>query len=164
VKTKLYEIAEQYQEALNDLTNLDLPADVVNDTLEALTGEISQKAWNVAAALLHMEGEAELIRQAEERMSRRRRTLEIRAAGLREYLKIQMERINIREIRSPQFVIKVKQNPPKVILDDESAIPKSFKREETVVHIDKNGIKQALLSGQVVRGAHLEQETRLDIS
>lgn len=164
METKLYEIAEQYQEALNDLTNLDLPPDVVNDTLEALTGEISLKAWNVAAALLHMEGEAELIRQAEERMSRRRRALEIRAAGLREYLKIQMERINIREIRSPQFVIKVKQNPPKVILDDESAIPKSFKREETVVHIDKNGIKQALLSGQVVRGAHLEQETRLDIS
>jgi hypothetical protein len=164
VETKLYEIAEQYQEALNDLTNLDLPPDVVNDTLEALTGEISLKAWNVAAALLHMEGEVELIRQAEERMSRRRRALEIRAAGLREYLKIQMERINIREIRSPQFVIKVKQNPPKVILDDESAIPKSFKREETVVHIDKNGIKQALLSGQVVRGAHLEQETRLDIS
>ncbi len=164
METKLYEIAEQYQEALNDLTNLDLPPDVVNDTLEALTGEISLKAWNVAAALLHMEGEAELIRQAEERMSRRRRALENRAAGLREYLKIQMERINIREIRSPQFVIKVKQNPPKVILDDESAIPKNFKREETVVHVDKNGIKQALLSGQLVQGAHLEQETRLDIS
>lgn len=164
METKLYEIAEQYQEALNDLTNLDLPPDVVNDTLEALTGELSQKAWNVAAALLHMEGEAELTRQAEERMSRRRRALEARAAGLREYLRIQLERINIREIRSPQFVIKIKQNPPKVILDDASAIPKGFKREEIVVHIDKNGIKQALLSGQAVRGAHLEQETRLDIS
>ncbi|MBP1150792.1 MULTISPECIES: siphovirus Gp157 family protein [Methylocaldum] len=164
METKLYEIAEQYQEALNNLTDLDLPPDVINDTLEALTGEISLKAWNIAAALLHMEGEAELIRQAEERMNRRRRALETRAAGLRQYLKIQMERINIREIRSPQFIIKVKQNPPKVILDDESAIPETFKREESVVHIDKNGIKQVILSGQAVKGAHLEQETRLDIT
>lgn len=74
-----------------------------------------------------------------------------------------MERSDMREIRSPQFVIKIKQNPPKVILDDASAIPEAFKREEIVVHIDKNGIKQALLSGQAIRGAHLEQETRLDI-
>jgi hypothetical protein len=164
VETKLYEIADQYREALDNLTDLDLPPDVVNDTLEALSGELSLKAWNIAAALLHMEGEAELIRQAEERMSRRRRALEIRAAGLRQYLKIQMERINIREIRSPQFIIKVKQNPPKVILDDESAIPEAFKREESVIHVDKNGIRQALLSGRPVQGAHLEQETRLDIS
>ncbi|CAI8796594.1 siphovirus Gp157 family protein [Methylocaldum szegediense] len=163
METKLYEIAAQYQEALNDLTNLDLPPDVVNDTLEALRGELSLKAWNVAAAILHMEGEAELIRQAEERMSRRRRALEMRAARLRDYLRIQMERSDMREIRSPQFVIKIKQNPPKVILDDASAIPEAFKREEIVVHIDKNGIKQALLSGQAIRGAHLEQETRLDI-
>lgn len=164
METKLYEIADQYQEALNELMNLDLPPDVVEDTLEALSGEISVKAWNIAAALLHMEGEAELIRQAEERMSRRRRALETRAAGLRQYLKIQLERINIREIRSPQFIIKIKQNPPRVILDDESAVPDAFRREESIIHIDKNGIKQALLAGQAVRGAHLEQETRLDIS
>ncbi|MGX2040403.1 siphovirus Gp157 family protein [Methylocaldum sp. MU1018] len=164
METKLYEIAEQYQDALESLANPDLPPDVVSDTLEALSGEISIKAWNVAAALLHMEGEAELIRQAEERMSRRRKALENRAAGLRQYLKVQMERTDIREIRSPQFIIKIKQNPPKVIVDDESAIPEIFKREESVVHVDKNGIKQALLSGQTVRGAHLEQETRLDIA
>ncbi|BBA33120.1 uncharacterized protein sS8_1158 [Methylocaldum marinum] len=164
METKLYEIADQYQQALNELMNPDLPPDVVEDTLEALSGEISVKAWNIAAALLHMEGEAELIRQAEERMSRRRRALETRAAGLRRYLKVQLERINIREIRSPQFIIKVKQNPPKVILDDESAVPGAFKREESIIHIDKNGIKQALLAGRTVQGAHLEQETRLDIS
>jgi len=164
VETKLYEIAEQYQDAVRNLANMDLPPDVVNDTLEALSGEISLKAWNIAAAFLHMEGEAELIRQAEERMSRRRKALENRAAGLRQYLKVQMEHTGIREIRSPQFIIKVKQNPPKVIFDDESAIPGMFKREESVIHIDKNGIKQALLSGQEVRGARLEQETRLDIT
>jgi hypothetical protein len=163
MEMKLYEIADRYREALSDLADPDLPPEAVHDTLESLTGEFSLKAWNVAAFLLHLEGEAELIRQAEERMARRRKALETRADWLRGYLKAQMERTGLREIRSPQFLIKLRQNPPRVILDDETALPGRFKREEIVVHIDKNGIRQALLTGEPVEGAHLEQNSRVDI-
>jgi hypothetical protein len=163
VEMKLYEIADRYRDALSRLADPDLPAEAVDATLEGLTGELSLKAWNVAAVLLQMEGEAELIRRAEERMSRRRRALERRAAGLRHYLKTQMERIEVYEIRSPHFVIKVKPNPPRVIVDDEERLPGRFKYTETVVHIDKTAIRDAILSGEEVGGARLEQDTHVEI-
>ncbi len=160
---KLYQIADRYQDAVAQLTDPNLPIDVVEDTLEALAGELSAKAWNVAAVLLQMEGEAELIRRAEERMSQRRKALERRAAGLRHYLKTHMERVDVHEIRSPEFVIKVKANPPKVIVDDEDLLPDRFKHAETVVHIDKTAIRDAIQSGERIAGARLEQGTHLEI-
>jgi hypothetical protein len=163
VEMKLYEIADQYRNALRLLSDPDLPAEVVENTLEGLAGELSAKAWNIAAALMQMEGEAELIRRAEERMSRRRKALERRAAGLRQYLKSQMERVDVYEIRSPEFVIKVKPNPPKVIVDDEKLLPGFFKHLETVVHIDKTAIRDAIQAGETIAGAHLEQDTHVEI-
>lgn len=163
VDVKLYEIADEYRDLLGRLSDPDFPADAVEDALESLTGEFSLKSCNVAAALLHMEGEAELIRRAEERMARRRKALERRAHGLRHYLRIQMEKTGIQEVRSPYFVIRVKPNPPKVIVDDEAAVPGCFKHEEVFVHIDRNAIREALQAGEVVPGTRLEQNSHVEI-
>jgi hypothetical protein len=164
MEMKLYEIADQYRNALKLLSDPDLPAEAVTQTLEGLAGELGAKAWNVAAALLQMEGEAELIRRAEERMARRRKALERRAAGLRGYLRDQMERVEVTEIRSPEFVIRVKPNPPRVVIDSEAVLPECFKHAETVVHIDKIAIRDALQAGAAIAGAHLEQETHVEIA
>ena len=45
---KLYELTAQYDEALKTLSDMNLPKEVVEDTLEALSGEIEEKATNVA--------------------------------------------------------------------------------------------------------------------
>jgi hypothetical protein len=163
MELKLYEIADQYRDALNHLADLDLPAEVVEHTLEGLTGDFALKAVNVAAMVLHLEGEAELIDKAIQRMTKRRKALAARADALRDYLKAQMERTGIEEVKSPELLLKIKLNPPRVILDEEALIPRQFKQVERVVHIDKNGIRAALLAGRTVKGVHLEQGTRLDI-
>jgi hypothetical protein len=163
MELKLYEIADQYREAVARLSDVDLPEEVVEHTLEALTGDLALKAINVAAVVLHMEGEAELIERAMQRMGQRRKALVNRAERLRGYLKAQMERTGIEEVKSPEFVLKIKLNPPKVILDDETAVPRKFKQIERIVHIDKQALRAVLLAGQAVPGAHLAQGTRLDI-
>lgn len=163
MEMKLYEIADQYRNALKLLADPELPAEAVAHTLEGLSGELGAKAWNVAAALMQMEGEAELIRRAEERMARRRKALERRATALRNYLKAQMERVEVYEIRSPEFVIRVKPNPPRVIIDNEAVLPDGFKHAETVMHIDKIALRDALQAGAAIAGAHLEQETHVEI-
>jgi hypothetical protein len=164
VEMKLYEIADQYREVLGRLADPDWPAEALETTLDALAGEFGLKAWNVAAALLHMEGEADLIRRAEARLVRRRRALEARAAGLRQYLRVQMEKMELQEIRSPDFVIRVKPNPPRVIVDDEAALPEAFKHEETIVHVDRAAIREAILAGAAVSGARLEQNVHVEIA
>lgn len=160
----LYEIADRYQEALNRLADPNLPSDAVADTLEGLAGELSAKAWHVAALVLNLEGEAELIRHAEERMARRRRALERRAASLQDYLKEQLQRLDLRELRSPEFMIRVKANPPRLVIDDEERLPAAFKQVEIVLRVDRTAVRAALESGASVPGARLEQGTHVEIA
>ena len=62
-------------------------------------------------------------------------------------------------------MVKVCDNPPKVILDDEDAIPDDYKEEETVVTIRKDVLRRAMLDdGEIIPGCHLEKGKRLKIS
>jgi hypothetical protein len=163
MSTPLYRIADDYIAVAKQLADLDLPDDVIADTLEGASGDLEGKAWNIAALIQQFEGDAVVIKDAEQRMTARRKSIEKRVDWMREYLLVQLLRVGIHEIDSPEFVIRVRDNPPKVILDDETVIPGTFRREEIVVSIRKDDIRKTLLDGQVVPGAHLEREKRLVI-
>jgi hypothetical protein len=159
----LYRIADDYLAVARQLADLDLPDEVIADTLEGASGDLENKAWNVAALIQQFEGDIAAIKDAEQRMASRRKTLERRVDWLRGYLLVQLLRVGIHEIESPEFVIRVRDNPPKVILDDENAVPASFRREEILISIRKDDLRKALLDGQAVPGAHLERDKRLVI-
>lgn len=162
---KLYEIERNYLEALDAFTDpdADIPAETVADTLEAIEGEFERKAVNVAAFARQMEAEAEAIKQAGERMERRRKALEGRARWLRDYLKIGMEVVGMKRIPSPWFVLSIQNNPPAVEVFDEAAIPSEFRREIVETRIDRTAIKAAIGAGRAVPGAKLVNGTRLAI-
>ena len=96
-------------------------------------------------------------------MTARRKSLDGRAEWLRGYLLVQLIRTGITELSSPEFVVKLCDNPPRVILDDEAAIPDEFKEEETVVTIRKDEMRKIMLDGEIIAGAHLERQKRLSI-
>lgn len=160
----LYEIRGDYLEALEALTDpeLDLPEEAIADTLEGLEGQLQEKAVNVAAFLRHLEATAEAIKDAEARMAKRRRAIEHRAAGLRDYLKLNMEATGIRRIESPWFDLAIHTNPPAVEIDDEEAVPAEFKHEVITIRIDRSALKAALKE-RAVPGARLTAGTRLAI-
>lgn len=159
----LYKLADEFVAIAMQLADSELPDDVIADTLEGASGDVENKAWNTAALILQFEGEAALIKEAEQRMSARRKSLERRVDWMRGYVLVQLIRTGITEIDSPEFVIRVQDNPPKVILDDEDLIPKAFKQTESVTTIRKADIRKSLLDGKTVAGAHLESEKRLAI-
>ena len=163
INTPLYKLADEFVAIAAILADQDLPDDVITDTLEGASGDIENKAWNTAALILQFEGEASVIKEAEQRMSARRKSLENRVQWMRDYMLVQLIRTNISEIKSPEFVITVRDNPPKVILDDEDVIPKAFKHSQTITTISKAEIRQSLIDGKTVVGAHLEREKRLSI-
>ena len=113
--------------------------------------------------ILQFEGEAAIIKESEQRMTTRRKSLERRVSWMRENLLIQLIRTGIQEVSSPEFVIRVSDNPPRVVLDDEEALPKAFLQEELVVTVLKAEIRKSLLEGKTVEGAHLERDKRLAI-
>lgn len=166
--TALYQIVSQYR-ALEQLdASEDLPIEVINDTLEGLTGELTEKATNVAKFVLNCESMADAIDNAAKLMKARSERLRRRADGVREYLKTNMIGAGITKIESVEFVLAIKKNPPSVIVDDEAAIPEHFKvtpepAPPPVPRPDKKQIATALKAGMKVPGCHLEQAERLDI-
>jgi hypothetical protein len=161
----LYEISNEFRQEAASLMDMDLPEEVIADTLEGLMYPVEVKASNVAAFVLNLESDVVAIKQAEERIVARRKQVEKRAAALREYLKSNMERCGITEITANDktFSIKLRQNPESVKVDDESLIPRDYFAEKVTHTLDKTLVKQAIKDGFTVAGCRLERSTRLEI-
>lgn len=164
-KLSLYELSTNYLQALDFLTDpeMDLPVEAVNDTLEALGGELEDKAINVAKFFRNMEAAADAIKTAEANMAKRRKALENRVQWLKNYIKDNMEICGISDIECPHFKLSIQKNPAAVNILDEDAIPEQFKEQVISWKIDKTAIKNAINSGSVVPGTELINGTRLTV-
>jgi len=161
----LYEISQTYREALDVLTDpeLDLPNEVIADTLEGLQGNLEDKAIAVAQFFKNLEATAVAIKEAELRMSQRRKAIESRVASMKTYLKDNMESCGITRIESPWFALSIAKNPAAVDILDEDSLPDDFVEIVTMRKVNKTAIKQAIESGAEVPGAVLTRGTRLAI-
>lgn len=162
----LYEIADLYLQDLDKLNDLDLPEDVVRDTIEGMQGDMQEKCTNVAAFIRNTESLAEQIKQAEQAMAARRKALENRADRIRQYLLESMQRTGITKIESPWFKIALAKNPPSVVVDDEDTLKfahPEFVKVVTTESLDKAAIKEAIKAGQIVEGARLASSDRVSI-
>jgi hypothetical protein len=161
----LYQLSGNYLQALDFLTDPehDLPIEAVNDTMEALTGELEDKAINVAKFIRNMEMTAEAIKNAEAEMAKRRKALENRVQWLKDYLKGSMVQTGISKIECPYFKLSIQSNPVSVNVFDEEVVPLMFKEQVISWKIDKAAIKNAINAGHTVPGAKLVNGTRLAI-
>lgn len=168
---RLYEIADNYLQALEDLAELeDLPAEVIADTLEALQGNFEHKAISVGAYIRTLEAEASAIEQVRRSMEQRQKALERHTERLRDYLRLQMERTGLRRIKvppertkAPCIILRLQANPPSVVVEDEERVPARYKCTETVTKLLRSEIARALKAGEDVAGARLERTSRLVI-
>ena len=162
----LYELAENFRGAEKQLNEM-LEAGEIDDSmmpeiLGNMSTEVKEKAKSVSHYLKNIEADCAAIKEAEKNMSERRKRLEAHHARITSYLKNQMEKCGITKIECPYFVISLKKNPPKLILD-ESNVDDEFKITQTVTAIDKQKIKSRLKDGEKFDFACLEAGTRLDI-
>jgi hypothetical protein len=162
----LYEIAVQYREDAHRLADLDLPAEVVTDTLDAMAGELEVKAQNVVMYARNLEATAAAIKEAEEQMAKRRKAIENRAKHLLEYVQGCMETAGVQKIECPYFRLSIARKPQAVDVFEPGLLPAEYMRQpETPPPApDKAAIAQALKEGKDVPGARLLQGTRLAIS
>ena len=142
--TALYEIARDHQIALDEMLQIeDLPADVLHDTMEALTGEFEAKGLSVAAYFQNLDADVVALKGAEHKIASRRKAIEHRVTSMKDYLLSNMIETGISEISCPEFKISVKNNPPAVVVINEALIPEDFKEHVETIKIDKIAIKRA---------------------
>lgn len=151
---KLYELSEQYESALNELSNMeDLTPEVVTDSLAALKGDLEEKGRAVAAFTLNVDADIKTLKDHEDAIAAKRKTLEKRRDWMRDYLRENMEKCGITKIESPYFNITLTKPRKAVVIDDETALPRDYMR--VVESPDKSLIKRAMDDGYEVPGAHM---------
>ena len=156
----------RYQSELERLADSgDVPPEEIADTLEALEGDIKEKAVQVAAFTQNLDSSAEAIREAGLAMIARAERLERRAEGIRSYLLFHLQVAGITKIEAPWFVVSVRKNPPAVVIEDEKQIPAEFMVQPPAPppRPDKVAIGNKLKAKEPVEGARLMQTERLEI-
>lgn len=163
----LFELAAEYRQQAAQLADLDLDDATLADTLESIQWPIEQKARAVAAVIGNMDAAADMVKAFAKRKADEAKSMQARADRLRTYLLTNMLACEISEIKANDgtLTLKVKQNPPSVIITDPGKIPCNLYIYPVAPEPfpDKNAIGDALKAGQEIAGAHLERGHRLEI-
>ena len=129
----------------------------VSQALDALRMEREAKLENVACWVKNLSAEADAIREEENRLVKRRKAAETKAANLKSWLLAAMTREDgtTDKLKTGRVSISVKRNPPSTVVDDE-LLPSTYKVAKITYQANKELIKRELLAGGEVPGAHLE--------
>ena len=162
---KLHEITGALIQLENMVDNPDIDADRLAEAFDEAGGELQLKASNIALLVQNLEATAEAIKAAEARMTERRKAIENRASSIKAYVLRCMQAAAITKIECPEFRISVKNNPGRIVIDDENAIPIAYLRqpEPPPPAPDKKAIMDDIKQGVIIDGCHLEQSQRLEI-
>ena len=169
--TTLYDYGNQLSDTVDKIQDLlgegISPDDErVQELLEKMVSEESDwenKAVNVAKFLNQLSLDVAQIDSEIERLTKKKKSNESAHKNLHDLLMWQMESFGKLEIKNPLLSIKVKENPPSLIVERDDLVPEKFKTKKEVVSVNKNAIKQALKDGEVVEGVKLINTKKLSI-
>lgn len=159
----LYEIANKYQELMAQVMECDELSIEQLANIESIDGNLQEKAINIGALVKNLEVQQDGIEKAISSMNERSIKIQSKINHLKEYLKVNLERCEIKEVNSPYFDIKIKLNPASVIIKDEQLIPDQYFREILTKRVDKMLLSKELKNNIMIPGVSLERQTRLEI-
>ncbi len=158
----LYEMVEEFQDAANAMENYEIPEDVIRDTLEGMSMAIRDKAVNVSAFIKSVDSDVAQIDKEIDRLTDRLRMMKSRNDWLKNYLLTNLQAAGLTEVKTALHSIKIVNNPPSLVVDNQSMIPERFMKSVTTISVDKSAIKKALKT-EIVPGCHIEIGKRLNI-
>ena len=148
-----------YQEAESD-EQLAL----AEQTINAVQLSFQEKAIAVAHHILNLKADAIAISNEIERLQALENRAKKSEEWFKRYLQSAMEATQTNKIETPTLKLMIQNNPPSVVVDDESLIPDSYKRIVPAHYeIDKKKIGQTWKDGLGVAGTHVEQKQSLRI-
>lgn len=152
----MYELTSEFMAVLDMANNPDIPPEAIADTLEGIGGEIELKAENSAIIIKELEAEMLKLKAEEIRLSSRRKAIENNIEVIKQRLYNAMKLTGKEKFKTALFNFTIGKNPVKLVIDDESLIPKKYyvKQEPK---LDAAKLKEDLKAGALRKYAHLEQ-------
>ena len=161
---KLYQLTENYQNLWDLVEDETIDLSIVETALKTVEGAIQEKAQNLAVFIKSLGADIEIIKAEEKRLADRRKALENKQSGIKNYLQSQLEMAKLDKIKTAVITVSMQNNPPAVRIIDEAIIPAQYK---TIVPqtftIDKKSIADDIKKGISVPGAESTQGRSLRI-
>lgn len=154
---RLYDLTEEYAALQDMLYDPEVDEQTIQDTMEAVWGEIEDKADGYAKIIMDMKADAETLKEEENRLAARRRHLETRLQYLKNTLEANMRAVGKTKFKTALFSFNIQKNgglQPLIIdglIDD---IPGKFLIPQPPV--PNNDAIRKLLTEKQVDWAHLD--------
>jgi hypothetical protein len=162
----LYELAADYRALAERLHDLDLPDDVIADTLDGESAALDEKLAAYGMVIRNLEHAADGKKALATSYTEQAAALTKRAAFLRGQVVNVMLALNKPKAGTAAMSLAVRENPASVVIDDASKVPTEFMRlpppaPPPVAMPDKKAIGDALKAGLDIPGAHAERTIKL---
>ena len=158
----IYELTQEYMELLAMAEDEHTDSKTIADTMEAIQGEIEEKADGYAKIMLELNAEAEGIGKEIDRLTNKKRSLENNVKYMKQRLQIAMEATGLKKFKTSLFSFGIQKNPPGLVIDDYDKIPEEYMVPQPP-KVDNARIKEELKSGVEFGWAHLSQSESLRI-
>lgn len=152
----LYELTDNYRNLLEMAQNPDIDEQAIKDTLEAIQGDIKEKADGYAKVIKELDGETDKLTAEIKRLTDRKNIIQNNIAYMKQSLKEAMTATGNLKFRTDLFSFNIQKNPPALIVDNEETIPSEYLIPQEP-KIDKKAIIDFLKNGNKVPYAHIEQ-------
>jgi len=157
----IIKISQRYNAVMALADDDSVPQEDVNNALLTLDDELQEKGENCIKYLDSLQDNIDAAKANKKKLDAYIKALENRKKRVEKACIYALDTLQVKSIMTGWGEMKVKKNPPSVIIDDLTQIPTQYQRQKIQVDIDKVAIKAAIKAGEEVPGAHLEQGTSL---
>lgn len=152
--SNLYQLTNNYETVLNMLYDEDADEQMILDTLEAIEGEIEDKADNYAKIIKELEAKQNARKEEAKRLTESAKVLENRVKALKSNLFNSMKATGKTKFATDLFSFNIAKNGGKQTLTIDGEVPEEYTK--AVIENDTDKIRQALENGEKLTFAHLE--------
>ncbi len=150
--TALYKIANEYAQLVNE----DLEPEFIADTLEGISGELSDKVEQLLAICKNQAAYSEALKDESRKFAERAKAEENRVASIKEYIAKSLDTAGMKTMKAGLHQVTLRAPSKSVEITDADSLPSDLVEYETTIKPDKLAIKHLLTAGQVVPGAQIK--------
>jgi len=163
IETTLYEITERFKSALAGIEINEETGEILNCAgLDGIQAEFDEKAESIGLYIKNLSAMAEAIKNEQEALNKRRKTVENKIVWLKSYLLSQLSEVGRNKFETSKVKITTTTSE-QTIITDETIIPKDFLKEKTTYEPDKKAIKENIKAGIVIPGAEIKTNVNINI-
>lgn len=165
---KLYEIAETYNRFVQAVEDGEVPEECIEDTLEAIQGELEDKVDNIACLIKTLNAETAAMKEEKKNLEARMKSKANLAEKLKAYVSETMRNSGINKIETVRNKLSFRKSTSLFIENEDEFIAMAITENEMLLRyakpeINKDVVKDYLKNGVVIPGAEMKENYNLQI-